>query len=125
MKPKGRPPGAKNKKRSQTKAGLDDSTCRELSRFEYEGEDNSKEALVKKSDLSKKQKKGQDNKHNIGSSQGKGGKKGKARARAPEIPLVEFEEEEESDLTLDARSSKIDQGTIRSIGMSTRNTLRE
>ncbi len=126
VKPKGSPPGAKNKKRSQTEAGLDDSTRRELSRFEYEeGKDNSKEALVKKSDLSKKQKKGQGKKHNTGSSQGKGGKKGKARARTPEIPSVEFEDEEESDLTLDARSSKIDQGNIRSIGMSTRNTLRE
>lgn len=28
VKPKGRPPGAKNKKRSQTEAGLDDSTRR-------------------------------------------------------------------------------------------------
>lgn len=36
VKPKGRPPGAKNKKRSQTEAGLDDSTRREPSRFEYE-----------------------------------------------------------------------------------------
>lgn len=125
VKPKGRLPGAKNKKRSQTEAGLDDSTCRKLSRFEYEeGKDNSKEALVKKLDLSKKQK-SQGKKHNTGSSQGKGGEKGKAQARAPEIPSVDFEEEEESDLTLDTRSSKIDQVTIRSIGMSTRNTLRE
>lgn len=126
VKPKGRPLGAKNKKRSQTEAGLDDSTCRELSRFKYEEEkNNSKEALVKKSDLSKKQKKYQGKKHHTGSSQGKGGKKSKTLACASEIPSVEFEEEEESDLTLDARSSKIDRGTIRSIAMSTQNTLRE
>lgn len=125
VKPKGRPPGAKNKKRSQTEAGLDDSTRRELSRFEYEeGKDKSKNTLVKKSDLSKRRRKDQGRKQNIGSSQGKGGRKGKSRARASEITLVDFEEEEELDLIIDARSSKIDQGTTRSVGMSTRNTLR-
>lgn len=123
VKPKGRPAGAKNKKRSQTEAGLDDSTRRELSRFEYEeGKDKSKNTLVKKSDLSKRRRKDQGRKQNIGSSQGKGGRKGKSRARASEITLVDFEEEEELDLIIDVRSSKIDQGTARSVGMSTRNT---
>lgn len=69
VKPKGRPPGAKNKKRSQTEAGLDNSTRRKLSRFEYkERKDKSKNTLVKKSDLSKKQRKKQDRKQNISSS---------------------------------------------------------
>ncbi len=36
VKPKGRPPGAKNKKRSGAQAGLDESTRREPSRFEHE-----------------------------------------------------------------------------------------
>lgn len=53
------------------------------------------------------------------------GEKGKSifRARASEIPSVDFEKEE-SNLIINARSSKINQGT-RSVGMSTRNTLRE
>lgn len=43
VKPKDRPRGAKNKKRSQTEAELDDPTRCEPSRFEYEeGKDKSK-----------------------------------------------------------------------------------
>ena len=36
VKPKGRPSGAKNKKRSRGQAGLDESTRREPSRFEHD-----------------------------------------------------------------------------------------
>lgn len=64
VKPKGKPPGAKNKKRSQTETGLDYSTRREPSRFEYEErKDKSKNTSVKNSDLSKRQRKAYGRKH--------------------------------------------------------------
>lgn len=135
VKPKDRSPDTKNKKRSQAEAGLDDFTRHKPSRFEYEeGKDTSKNALVKKLDLrnllkikKKRQSKGQGGKGSTSNIHSKGGKKGKSifRARASETPLVSFEKEEESDLIMDTRSSKIDQGATRSVGMSTRSTHRE
>ena len=58
VKPKGRPPGTKNKKHFQIEAGLDNFTRYELSKFEYKEEkDKSKNTLIKKLDLSKRQRK--------------------------------------------------------------------
>ena len=126
VKPKGRSPGTKNKKSSQTEAGLDDSTRRELSRLSMKKERIRAKTPWSKSRIYAKDR-GKVKEENVilVVVKVKGGGKGKARACASEIPSVDFEEEEESDLIIDARSSKIDQGSIRSVGMSTRNILRK
>lgn len=125
MKLKSRLSGAKNKKPSQTETELDNFTRYKFSRFEYEeGKDKSRNILVKKSDLNKKQKKEQSKKQTSDSSQDKKRRKGKSWARVFEITLIDFEKEEELDLIIDTRSNKVDQSTTRSIGMSIQNILK-
>lgn len=135
VKPKGRPPGAKNKKRSHIEAGLDDSTCREPSSFEHEERiEKSKKGLGKKLDSTivpkgknKRQKATQSRKRGTTNRNSKSGEKEEStnRSYSAKIPLVALESEEESDQIVEVRKNKKEQHVTRLVGMSTRKTQRE
>lgn len=99
----------KTKKYSQTKARLYNFIYCKLSKFKYkEKKVKNKNILVKKLNLSKKRRKNQCKKQNIGRNQSKIKRKDKFRACRFEITLVDLEKEEELDLIIDARLSKVD-----------------